>query len=206
MTIHDWSSVREAFDEAAGWFVRTAPLGSGRWDECALGEWTVRDLVGHTSRAMVTVEAYLGKPASGAEVTSPVDYFRLVLGSSGDSAAVAQRGRDAGTALGGDPAAAVATIAERVLIRVRAAGGDDLLATPVGGMRLVDYLPTRTFELTIHTCDIVVALGRPLEVPEAAAAATLEVLAGLASRPDLAGSLLLAATGRRPLPAGFSVL
>jgi uncharacterized protein (TIGR03083 family) len=186
--------------------MRSVEAGQGRWDELALGEWTVRDLIGHTSRAMLTVEAYLTRPASSVAVTSPVEYFRLV-GSYGDPTAVAQRGREAGAALGQDLPGAVADICERVLTEVSTASGDSLMTTPVGGMRLADYIPTRTFELTVHTCDLLAALGLPLDVPEAAAAETFTVLGGLASRSaDLAGPLLLAATGRRPLPEGFSVL
>ncbi len=203
---NEWRRSRRAFGEAARWFARSTAAGQGRWDELALGEWTVRDLVGHTSRAILTVEAYLGMPASVVEVTSPVDYFRLVLASTGAPGAVAQRGRDAGAALGADPPSAVGEIAERVLARVHSASGDEMLTTPVGGMRLADYLPTRTFELTVHTCDLAVALDAPLDAPAVATAQSLELVGELASRSGLAAPLLLAATGRRPLPAGFSVL
>ena len=206
MASDDWDRAREAFDQAARWFTSSTAAGRGRWDEPALGEWTVRDLVGHTSRALVTVETYLGQPASAAKVASPVDYFRIVLAFAGDPAAVAQRGRDAGAALGEDPPGAVGDIAGRVLAQVHGESGDALLTTPAGGMRLADYLPTRTFELTVHTCDLAVALGMPFEVPAAAAAEALKLLGGLASRSGLAAPLLLAATGRKPLPAGFSVL
>ena len=51
-----WDDSRTAFADAAGWFVRTAALVSDRWDQPALGEWDVRALVGHTSRALVMVE------------------------------------------------------------------------------------------------------------------------------------------------------
>ena len=187
MEIDDWNNARKAFEQAVRWFASGVHAGAGHWDEPALGEWTVRDLVGHTSRAMLTVEAYLGNPAASVEVDSPVDYFSVVLAAGGDPAAVAQRGRDAGVALGEDPASAVGELAERVLDRVRADDGDSLLTTPVGGMRLVDYLPTRTFELTVHTCDLASALRSPLELPEVAATETLKVLAGLASRRLLAG-------------------
>ncbi len=203
---NDWTHARDAFEQAVKWFMRSVREGEGRWEEPALGEWSVRDLVGHTSRAMLTVEAYLGTPASEAEVNSAVEYFRRVLASSGDSAAIAQRGRDAGAALGEHPARAVAEISERVLARLHTQSGDALLTTPAGGMRLVDYLPTRTFELTVHTCDLAVALGVPLDVPGLSAGETLEVIGGLALRANLAGPLLLAATGRRPLPAGYTVL
>ena len=30
---------------------------------------------------------------------------------------------------------------------------DHIMGTLTGGMRLIDYLPTRTFELIIHTMD-----------------------------------------------------
>ena len=51
-----WGDSRTAFADAAGWFVRTAALVGDRWDRPGLGEWDVRALVGHTSRALLTVE------------------------------------------------------------------------------------------------------------------------------------------------------
>ena len=201
-----WAHTQRAFAQAGSWFVSTAAAAEGRWEENALGIWSVRDLVGHTSRAFLTVEAYLDGPATRVEVGSPVDYFRLVSAGSRDPAAVARRGREAGAGLGDRPAAAVEEIAQRVLSRVLDVDGDALVSTPVGGMRLSDYLPTRTFELTVHTCDLATALGRPVTVPGAAATASLTLLGGLADRAGLAGPLLLAGTGRGPLPGGFSVL
>ncbi|MBA2444031.1 MAG: maleylpyruvate isomerase N-terminal domain-containing protein [Nocardioidaceae bacterium] len=201
-----WVNARTAFREATAWFVRATASGHDRWDEQALGEWTVRDLVGHTSRALLTVEAYLDQPVASIEVTSPIEYFRLALASVGDPAAVAQRGRDAGAQLGADVAAAVEQIADRVIGRVDAAPEDAPVATPVGGMRLADYLPTRTFELTVHTCDLAAALGQKADVPEVAALDSLTLLGGLAVRSGRAGPLLLAATGRGNLPSGFTVL
>lgn len=201
-----WSEITEAFEQAATWFTLSAPAARGRWSEPALGEWTVRDLVGHTSRALLTVESYLSKPADAAHVVCAADYFRLALASIGSPAEVAQRGREAGIALGDDPAEAVAAIAERVTAQVRAAAGHDLVSTPVGGMRLIDYLPTRTFELTVHTCDLAVALGQAVEVPSVAARASVSLLGDLAIRMDQAGPLLLAATGRQSLPDEFTLL
>jgi hypothetical protein len=201
-----WAEARRAFDEAAAWFVRTAAAGSGRWNRTALGEWTVRDLVGHTSRALLTVETYLDRTAASVDIGSAVDYFGAMSGSPGDPVAVAQRGRDAGAALGADVPAAVAEIADRVVRRINDRRADALVATPVGGMRLSDYLPTRTFELTVHTCDLAVALDQPLDVPEAPAVESLTLLARLTASGSHAGTLLLAATGRRGLPPGFTVL
>lgn len=80
-----------------------------------------------------------------------------------------------------------------------------MLTTPVGGMRLADYLPTRTFELTVHTCDLAIASGAPIDVPDLAAVETVGVLGGLASGANPTGPLLRAATGRAPLPVASSV-
>ncbi|MGB5953412.1 MAG: maleylpyruvate isomerase N-terminal domain-containing protein [Ornithinimicrobium sp.] len=206
MGTEDWSRVRDAFGQAAQWFAQVVPYGHGRWAEPALGQWTVRDLVGHTSRALLTVEAYLAHPATAVDVSTSVEYFPRALEGLGGEAAVAQRGRDAGAALGEDPATTIAQIVQRAIAGLAGHNGETLLGTPVGGMRLINYLPTRTFELTVHTCDLASALGRPLDVPPGAATETLHLVSGLATDADLAGPLLLAATGRGSLPAGFSVL
>ena len=206
MSSSSWVATQDAFSQAAAWFTATTAAVVDQWDRVALGEWTVRDLVGHTSRALLTVETYLDQPPTAAEVSSPVQYFALVLASTGDPAAVAQRGRNAGTALGADPASALSEIAERVLARVHNAPAEALVATPVGGMYLQDYLPTRTFELTVHTCDLATALGRELQVPAAAAVESFALAGALAARGGRAGPLLLSATGRTALPAGFTVL
>jgi uncharacterized protein (TIGR03083 family) len=200
-----WGDSRTAFGDAAGWFVRTAALVGDRWDQPGLGEWDVRALVGHTSRALLTVETYLARPAAAVNVATAPDYYRATRATAADPAVVA-RGRDAGTALGSDPAAAVAQIAARVLALVDAQDGTEVVTTIAGGMRLGDYVPTRTFELAVHTADLATALGVPLDIPATAAAQALHIVADLALKGGLAGPLLLAATGRPGLPAGFSVL
>ena len=200
-----WGDSRAAFADAAGWFVRTAALVGDRWDRPGLGEWDVRALVGHTSRALLTVETYLARPAAAVDLASAPDYFRAISAAAA-APAVAARGRDAGTALGSDPEAAVADIAARVLALVDTQDGTEVVATIAGGMRLGDYLPTRTFELAVHTADLATTLGVPLDVPATAAAQALHIVADLALTSGLAGPLLLAATGRPGLPAGSSVL
>jgi uncharacterized protein (TIGR03083 family) len=196
--------IREAYESAAGLFVNTvAQVEPTQWEQPGLGVWTVRDLVGHTSRALLTVELYLAKPAAQREVMRPVDYLLRAQTGLADPASVAARGREAGVALGPDPIAAVRDIAARVLAQVHAASDAVLVSTPVGGMRLIDYLPSRIFELAVHTLDLAAALPVTVTLPEPVAAVALHLLADLALRPDKAAALLLAATGRRPLPAGF---
>jgi hypothetical protein len=203
--IFPWDDSRRAFTDAADWFVRTAALVGDRWNLPALGEWDVRALVGHTSRSLLTVEEYLARPAATVEVASAAEYFRAISAAA-TGPAVAARGVEAGTALGTDPPTAVAEIAARVIPLVEARDGTELLTTIAGGMRLADYLPTRTFELAVHTADLATALEVPLDVPASAAAQALRLVTELAVAEGVAGPLLLAATGRPGLPAGWSVL
>jgi len=200
-----WDDEREAYAAAAGWFVATAPAAAGRWDERGLGEWDVRALVGHTTRSFLTVEEYLARPAASVEVATSVDYY-LATSALAAGPGVAERGRVAGAALGEDPVAAIGALADRVLPVVAACDGTELLTTIVGGMRLVDYLPTRTFELVVHTLDLHAALGLDGEPPAAAARAALCLAADVAVARERSGAALLALTGRRGLPDSFSVL
>ena len=201
----EWDESVRAFSAAAGWYVDTAALVGDRWDRPGLGEWDVRSLVGHTSRSLLTVEAYLGVPADTVDVASSADYYRATSSLSAGPD-VAERGREAGRVLGPDPAGAVSEIAARVVPFVGDRTGDELLTTIVGGMRLADYLPTRTFELVVHTADLARAIDVRTEPPPVAAAQALRLVSQLAVAGGLAGTLLLAATGRHGLPEGFSVL
>jgi uncharacterized protein (TIGR03083 family) len=200
-----WDDSRRAFADAAGWFVRTASLVGDRWSQPGLGEWDVRALVGHTARSFLTVEEYLARPAPAVDLETTADYYRATRAIAAGPG-VAQRGRDAGERLGADPAAAVHEIAGRVLQLVDTCDGTELVTTIAGGMRLADYLPTRTFELVVHTSDLAVALGEPVDPPASAAARALGLVTELAVADGTAGALLLAATGRGGLPPGFSVL
>ena len=113
----------------------------------------------------------------------------------------------AGVALGDHPLDALRdsrAAAEEALDRL---GGDDpVVETAGGGMRVSDYLPTRTFELTVHALDIAAALGTTFEPPRDALAETLHIAADSALEQGLGVDVVLALTGRRPLPEGSSVV
>ncbi len=200
-----WEDSRRGFGHAARWFEHMVGHVGDRWDQSGLGEWDIRALVGHTSRSLLTVETYLGRPAEAVEVSSSTDYYRATS-QIAKTPAVAERGRDAGQALGSDPPTAVAEIVARVVPLLDSCDGTELVTTIAGGMRLGDYLPTRTCELVVHSADLATAVGHPLDVPADAAAQTLQLINRLAVAGGLAGPLLLAATGRQGLPPGFSVL
>jgi hypothetical protein len=197
-----WAASSRSFTEAAHWFLATVDQVGDRWAAPGLGEWDVRALVGHTSRSFLTVESYLARPADAVEIGSAADYYAATRAAAA-SPAVAERGRDAGAALGAEPVVAVQEIAARVLDQVGRCDGTELVTTIAGGMRLADYLPTRTFELVVHGLDLARALGEPLDVPALPAAHALALVAELAVSGGQAGPLLLAATGRT---ADLSVL
>ncbi len=199
-------NVRETFAEAARTFADLVPrIPEDRWDGPGLGEWDLRSLVGHTSRSLITVETYLNQPADTEEVPTPAAYYVAIADL--DNAAVAERGRQAGQALGDNPVEFVNALAGRVLAAVEAAG-NPLIHTAAGGMRLENYLSTRTFELVVHSLDIAAAVP-DIEPPEFSDQLLSEVARVAATAAVLRGGgveLMLALTGRAALRPGFSVV
>ena len=199
--------IRETYLEAGEYFASIVDqVDIDGWDEPALGEWCVRDLTGHTYRSFTTVLSYSAAPGDKVEIERPVDYFLKVAGGSVDHKQVAELGRAAGLEIIDDPRMMVRGFAMYVKNKLDELGDDHIMDTIVGGMRLIDYLPTRTFELIIHTMDLAKAVGVDSKPPEKGMTATLEILGQIALYRGQASDLVLAATGRRGLPTGFSVL
>jgi uncharacterized protein (TIGR03083 family) len=196
---------RAAFRAASAWFLSTVDEVGDRWTEPGLGEWTVRDLVGHTSRSLVTVETYLAAAPGEVTVASALDYY-LAIRAASAGPGVAERGRQAGAAMGEDPVGFLAALAARVHTLVEETADDAFVATIAGGMRLIDYLPTRTFELVVHTGDLASALDVATDPPVEAADSALQLAALLTREKGATVDVLLALTGRRPLPAGFTLV
>lgn len=192
--------------------VRRIPAAA--WTGPGLGEWNLRDLIGHASRSLVTVSTYLRTPITGGagdrreDVTSAADYYVQIrdYASTLGAADVAERGRQAGRDLGADPAAAVDALVQKALSDVAAA--DDPLIQVIGGLgiRLGNYLPTRTFELAVHGLDIARASGVALTLPEDVLTEAATLAARIAVRTGDGDALLLAMTGRVALPDGFAVV
>lgn len=210
MMTSDPGQVRAQFESAARGFLATvSELGRDDWDRPGLGVWNMRDLVGHTSRALLTVEAYLAAaPDPDAPVRADaVDYFCAGAAVLADPTAVAKRGREAGIALGEDPLTVLRDLVERVAALVADSPDDAPIGLPVGRMSLISYLPTRTFELAVHSLDIGKAAGIPVAAELAESiAASLYVAAGLAIASGQTPEALLALTGRQGLPASYTVL
>lgn len=176
-------------------------------DRPGLGEWDVRALLGHTSRSFLTIEAYLDPQSQEApSLHGAAAYYRAALAGLADPAAVTERGRAAGRALGPDPVRTFVELATQVCVLVESSPAATVCLTPVGAMTLIDYLPTRAFELTVHGIDL--ARATEQQVPPAlvdAVTPAVRLCAELAE-PQQRLTALMALTGREPLPAGFSVL
>ncbi|MGE2688473.1 maleylpyruvate isomerase family mycothiol-dependent enzyme [Mycolicibacterium pulveris] len=178
------------------------------WDRPGLGEWDVRALVGHTSRSLSTVSNYLKTTAKREDITTPQEYYARVTPSALgiDPAAVAERGRQAGFALGDDPAGAVDALLAQALHDLD--NVDDPLIEVIGGLgiRLHTYLPTRVFELAVHGMDIARAVDLSFTLPADVLVEAVELAARVAVTTGQGETVLLALTGRAGLPPSFSVV
>jgi uncharacterized protein (TIGR03083 family) len=181
------------------------------FDAPGLGEWTVRELIGHTSRALTTVEEDLQPGGGTVDIADSLGYLRrghaLRAQHPELDADIAERGRAAAAQLGADPATAVAELARRVAGVVAAASPDAVVRTRIGGMSLAEYLPTRTFELAVHGADLAAATGQPLppgyhEPLVASGELTIRLAAARGELPLVLRALL----GRTTLPVGFCLI
>jgi len=184
--------------------VRRLPLEA--YDGPGLGDWDLRALVGHASRSLVTVLTYLDQPADEATVRSAADYYLAIGGPDIAVGDVTARGIAAGAAMGEDPVGFVDGLLADVTSKLAAYDDEFVLTTIAGGMRLQAYFPTRTFELVVHGLDIAHATGVSLDLPDHAVAEAVALAGNVAARTGRGPDLLMALTGRQPLPDGFSVV
>lgn len=154
MLVHGRATQHLDSTDAVAELISRVPEGRLGWQ--ALGVWDLRALIGHTSRALTTVATYLQMPRATVTCADGVAYYVYVADTPGQDEAIAARGEESGRALGRDVAAAFATLAReaRHALERHAAQGDPVVPTLAGGMRLSEYLPTRTFELIVHGYDI----------------------------------------------------
>jgi len=201
-------------DEAASTYLSAADAVAGLIDRVdpgsltgpGLGDWDLRALIGHTGRALTTVVDYFARPAAVEDVASPEDYFALVSRIAVDPAAIAERGRAAGAALGDDVAAGFRALVSQAGDAVAATSSDALVTTIAGGMRVSAYLPTRTFELVVHGFDVAAATGLAVEFSPDALLEASQLAARICVVTGQAPTLLAALTGRAALPAGFTLV
>ena len=196
------------FESAAHSFLDlVAQVKVSQWGEPALGVWDVRSLVGHTARAILTVEQYLtADPAP--EVTTPdaEAYYLEVFDKYTDNDAIAARGVEAGKNLTADSGVEFEAALNSALARIVADGPDRIVAIGPIGIPLGEYLRTRVFELVVHGMDIAKATGLDHGLDPEVVANVADLAARVAVRKGHGEDLLFALTGRRPLPSRFSIL
>lgn len=187
-------------------------LPTGPWDSPGLGEWSLRDLLGHAvSSGFVEVRAVLSTPAQaeltasaqayfGLARTVPAEVYAAAVAASTDSA------RRDGAALGDAPAATARALIGEITALLDTLGDDDLVTTAGGGMRVAAWLPTRTFELVVHGGDVAAAAGIEFTPPPAAVASAVTLAARIAAEVGDGVPVLRALTGRATLPEAFSVV
>jgi len=219
---------RRTYRSAAVTFVDlVGRVPADRLDGPGLGEWTLRELIGHTvSSALEQVPAVLGTASSPAlrspslpgataaqrggpqavNVEAPEGYFAFIRDVPADvyAAAVAASSDDARRAV--DLLDAVGELAGRATQALAGAGDDDVVTTPIGGMRVRDWLPTRTFELVVHGNDVSAAAGVPAGFDPAAVSEATLLAVRIAVALGEAPTVLSALTGRSPLPEKYSVV
>ena len=198
--------IREAYLESAEFFAQLVDgVDIDGWEEHALGQWTVRDLAGHTYRSISTVVGYSEKPAPQVDVESTTQWI-LNVRQNANPDRVAELGRSAGLEIMDSPTMMVRGFLNMARDKVNDLDDDFILATPQGGMRLIDYLQLRTMELVIHGRDLADALGVDAEPPVSGMQIALQVLTGVAVAEGRGPALANALTGRTALPIGYNLL
>jgi uncharacterized protein (TIGR03083 family) len=158
----------------------------------------LRQLAVHTLRAGLRLVELMANPVSGEPEKGTVTYYRFDPKAVG--VGVVERAQNDAEALAGrdlvkewrDGFAAAAASARENL------DDDPVLATPVGTIRLREYIPTRCVELTIHTMDLRDALGmQPDPTAEGLAVAcdVLRAMLGTDLRPMGMDDVRFALTG-----------
>jgi uncharacterized protein (TIGR03083 family) len=189
-----------------------AAVPPDRLDDPGLGEWTLRELLGHTvSSALRQVPEVLASRAPQVDVETPEGYFAFARSAPPEMVAAAHAAstddaRASGEQLGADPADHVSMLIGRATEALSRVKDDDVVISAAGGMRVRDWIPTRTFELVVHGLDASAATGVPFDVPPETVAVSVMLAFRTATAVGDGVPLLRALTGRAPLPAGFSIV
>ena len=200
------TEIRNAFRESALQLVDVLErVPSDAWEKPGLGEWSIRELVGHVVGVIDGVVADTGHAAPMA-AEGAAAYYVQAMSSPRVHEEVAERARTRAASFGDDPAEAVRAIVARSLEAVDALEDAAPVTTTVGAIRLVDYLPTRVVEIVIHALDVAEAAGVAVEPSHDALTVSLALLGEIAVEHGDGAALAMALSGRRSLPEGFNVL
>jgi hypothetical protein len=155
-------------------------------DDRATSEWTLRELVAHATRALLTVETTLSAAIDpdSRSLESAAAYFAAAMSIPDVHTGIVQRGRDAALAAGDDPGRFAREALDRVLPLVATTEPGRVVQHFAGRLRFDEYVATRVVELTLHTADVQLVTGADVAFPADAAALTRDVLLDLVDRVD----------------------
>ena len=200
------AEVRNAFRESALQFIDVVERTPAEaWDAPGLGEWTLRELVAHVLGAFRGPD--IAEP-DGGEIAaeSAAAYYVKAMDSPRIHEEVAERARRSVEAFGEDLAEAARTVVARCVGAVEGLDDNAAVATNIGAVRLIDYLPTRVLEVVVHTLDIADAAGVAFEPGHDGLRVSLALLGEIAVENGDGAALALGLSGRRALPGGYNVL
>lgn len=194
--IFDPHDTTVGFRDASRWWRSiVGAIDDDRWEQAALGEWTVKELVAHTDRAYKTIIDYtVGDVKDDTILYSAAGYFRTVLAEQTPHVHIANRAHQE-AAERDDWLRATDELADTAERIVEDLPSDASVHTFVGEMLLDQYLATRIVELVVHGLDLAAAIDLPTPPPVTAGRVALTVLLDLAVAEDLGGILRLL-TGR----------
>jgi hypothetical protein len=198
-----WGDVRDVFAACGAAAREGLAAADGRWDDPALGSWTVGELGAHMVRLVGSPAVYLSAevPPDLPTLVDAGAYFASYLsGGEEGRAAVAQRARDELQGIGGTDSV-VESFDRALQSSLRAfeslSAPFPTLGTPHGLIALDEYLVTRVVELTIHGLDLAHALNLEWEPPHSGLRITLKTLADTAAHgPDGGRGVVGALSGR----------
>ena len=191
-----FSETSDAFRFASHWWRSVVgAVDDHHWDQTALGEWTVRELVAHTNRAYKTVITYLtGDTVDPTPIATAADYFRIVLAEETPHVHIADRARrDAAEVT--DWISETDALAKSCEKLVADTPGEAVCHLMVGEMALSQYLATRVVELVVHGLDLADVLGLDVNPPPVSNLVVTRVLFDLADEPTRT-AMLRFLTGR----------
>ncbi|MFD7923318.1 sterol carrier family protein [Streptomyces sp. NPDC059740] len=135
-------------------------LGEAEWERpTRLAGWDVRSLAAHVAFAVDSVAVRLAQPAPARQELALADWGQATVAFAAASQQAVREVEGAD-----DPVARLDSAAARFAELVEPEPATRLLTTPVGAVRLDDYLVTRCVELAVHTDDLAAALG--VDVPQ----------------------------------------
>lgn len=169
MAAVETGSIRELYLDAAtvGIGIVESDRVRERWEKpSVLTSMSIGSLAAHLARALITVDHYLSQPVDGGRtIVSASQYLNAVAGLADPTSQInvdVRARADAGATAGyGAVITQARELSTTLRHRLDAEPSDRVVAASGGtSMMLDEYLVTRIVELTVHTDDLCVSIGK----------------------------------------------